>query len=139
MEARWFTFAVLLMWLALPISAWEYRSVWDRLPDRMAVHFGANWQPNGYASRDGALKLGLGIMAFMLLVFTPVTLLVHAVKPPAAWAVLLLSYFVLATCWYANHAIVNFNLNAQRKSSQLSVLSSQFSERIGLCSPKTDN
>ena len=48
------------MWLALPISAWEYWQVWDQLPTRMAVHFDANWQPNGYTSREGALELGLG-------------------------------------------------------------------------------
>lgn len=125
MRSHWFKFAVALMWLALPITAWEYRQVWDRLPDHMAVHFDANWQPNGYSSREGALKLGLGIMAFMLSVFTVAILLAHAQKPAAAWAVLALFYLVLGVCWYANHFIVNFNLQSAQRGFQSSVLSSQ--------------
>ena len=58
------------MWLALPITALNYWRAWDQLPARMAVHFDANWQPNGYTSREGSLMLGLGIMAFLLVVFT---------------------------------------------------------------------
>ena len=36
-----------LMWLALPTTGLNYWLAWDRLPYRMAVHFDANWQPNG--------------------------------------------------------------------------------------------
>lgn len=123
---------VMLMWLALPISAWEYRRVWDQLPLRMAVHFDANWQPNGYTSREGALYLGLGIMACMLVMFTVTALIIHAMKPSAAWPALLISYVVLGFCWYANHSIVNFNLNANPTHSELmgrqEVLSSELSD-----------
>ena len=49
---------VWLMWLALPITALNYWRNWDRLPMRMAVHFDANWQPNGYTSREGAADAG---------------------------------------------------------------------------------
>ena len=111
------------MWLALPISAWEYRSVWEQLPARMAVHFDANWQPNGYTSRQGALELGLGIMAVMLVMFTLSTLIIQGLKPGAAWPALLIAYVVVGFCWYGNHSIVKFNLNAGEGSSQLSVLS----------------
>ena len=69
-----------LMWLALPITAFNYWRNWDRLPLRMAVHFDANWQPNGYTSREGALMLGLGIMAVMLLFFTIGALIAHALR-----------------------------------------------------------
>jgi hypothetical protein len=118
---------VLLMWLALPISAWEYRSVWEKLPARMAVHFDANWQPNGYTSRQGALELGLGIMTVMLMMFTLSTLIIQGLKPTAAWPALLIAYIVVGFCWYGNHSIVKFNLNAQKEqqNSQLSVVSSQ--------------
>lgn len=118
-----FKAGVLLMWLALPLSAWEYRSVWEQLPARMAVHFDANWRPNGYTSREGALELGLGIMAVMLVMFTLAALIMHTLKPPAAWPALLIAYAVVGFCWYGNHSIVKFNLNAQKESSQLSVLS----------------
>ena len=115
------------MWLALPISAWEYRSVWEQLPSRMAVHFDANWRPNGYTSRQGALKLGLTIMAVMLVIFTLSTLIILGLKPSAAWPALLIAYVVVGLCWYGNHSIVKFNLDAQKQSSQLSVLISQSS------------
>jgi len=107
------------MWLALPITALTYRQVWDRLPMRMAVHFDANWQPNGYTSREGALYLGLGIMATMLVLFTVTALIVRTMKPSASWPVLLVAYVTLGFCWFGNHSIVNFNLNP--RSSELSV------------------
>jgi hypothetical protein len=126
MKSTWLKAGVLLMWLALPISAWEYRSVWEKLPARMAVHFDANWQPNGYTSRQGALELGLGIMAVMLVMFTLSTLIIQGLKPTAAWPALLIAYIVVGFCWYGNHSIVKFNLNAhkEQQNSQLSVVSS---------------
>jgi Protein of unknown function (DUF1648) len=131
MPRNFYKAAVLLMWLTLPISAWEYRSAWDELPARMAVHFDANWQPNGYTSREGALYLGLGILVVMLVMFTLATLIIHALRPPVAWPALLIAYVAVGFCWYGNHAIVKFNLNARKESSQLSVLSSQFQQRRG--------
>jgi uncharacterized protein DUF1648 len=127
MARTWYKALVVLMWLSLPISAWNYWHVWNQLPARMAVHFDANWQPNGYTSREGALQLGLGILVVMLVLFTVATLIMHALKPVAAWPALLISYVVLAFCWYGNYSIVRFNLNSQaaQSSSQSSVLHSQ--------------
>ena len=121
---RSYTLATWLMWLVLPITALSYWRVWDRLPMRMAVHFDANWQPNGWTSREGALYLGLGIMAFMLVLFTVAALIVRTLKPSASWPVLVVAYVTLGFCWFGNHSIVNFNLKA--RSSQFSVLSCQF-------------
>jgi hypothetical protein len=132
MDRTWLKAGVLLMWLALPVSAWEYRSVWEQLPARMAVHFDANWRPNGYTSRQGALELGLGIMAVMLVMFTLSTLIMQVLKPSAAWPALLIAYVVVGFCWYGNHSIVKFNLNARKEqqSSQLSVLSFRREHRL---------
>ena len=102
---------VVLLWLVLPFTAWEYYGHWDQLPARMAVHFDANWQPNGYTSREGAVMLGLGIMSFLLVIFTLTTLIIHALRPAVAWPALLITYAVLGFCWYGNHMIVKFNLN----------------------------
>jgi hypothetical protein len=108
-----------LMWLALPITALKYWRVWDRLPLRMAVHFDANWQPNGYTSREGALMLGLGIMAVMLLFFTIGALVANALKPAATWPLLLAFYVGLGFLWYANNSIVEWNLNPPPAHSEL--------------------
>jgi uncharacterized membrane protein len=108
-----------LMWLALPIAALNYWQNWDRLPMRMAVHFDAQWQPNGYTSREGALTLGLGIMAFMLLVFTVGLLIAHALKPAAAWPLLVVFYVTIGFMWFGNHSIIEWNLNPPPAHSEL--------------------
>src|SRR5215467_13306183 len=89
MNREWYKppmFLILLMWLALPLSWMEYQRNWDQLPTRMAVHFDANWNPNGFTSREGALELGLGILAFMLLIFTIAAFTIRALKPQAGLA-----------------------------------------------------
>ena len=58
MNRDWYKPMVALMWLVLPITAANYWSAWDQLPARIAVHFDANWQPNGYTNREGAADAG---------------------------------------------------------------------------------
>ena len=108
-----------LMWVALLSSGLNYWRAWDQLPARMAVHFDADWRPNGYTSREGALELGLGIMTVMLVLFTVAALIAHAMKPSAAWPMLVVFYVVLGFSWYGNYSIVKFNLNAQPAHSEL--------------------
>jgi cytochrome bd-type quinol oxidase subunit 1 len=101
---------VWLMWLALPSTALNYWRAWDRLPMRMAVHFDANWNPNGYTSREGSLMLGLGITAFMLFIFTIAAYIVRAQKPSASWLMLATFYLAVGLLWSANNWIVSTNL-----------------------------
>jgi Protein of unknown function (DUF1648) len=119
MNRSWYTTAIWMMWLALPITALNYWRAWDQLPARMAVHFDANWQPNGYTSREGALMLGLGIMAFLLVVFTVGGFILRAQRSSPAWPLLALFYVVLGITWYGNNRIVEYNLNAQPAHSEL--------------------
>lgn len=102
---------LLLMWLALVTSAVNYWRVWTQLPARMAVHFDANFEPNGYTSREGAAELGLGIMAVLLLLFTIAGLIACDMKPAAAWPMLVVFYVVVGILWYGNYSILRFNLN----------------------------
>ena len=113
MKRDWYKPLLWLTWLALPVAALDYWRAWDRLPLPMAVHFDANWQPNGYTSREGAVMLGLGIMAFMLVVFTVAGLAARALKREASWPVLIVFYVVLGFVWYGNNSIVRWNLDAQ--------------------------
>jgi hypothetical protein len=115
----WYKVLVGLMWLALVSTGLNYWRMWDRLPARMAVHFDANWQPNGYTSRAGALELGLGIMVALLVLFTVGCLAARALKPTASWPMLIVFYVVLGFLWYANDTIIKFNLNAQPAHSEL--------------------
>ena len=114
----WHKPAILLMWLMLPTVAWMYWHAWDRLPARMAVHFNANWQPNGYTTREGAMHLGLAILLVMLVLFTVATLAIDTLKSAAFWPALAISYVVLGFCWYGNYSIVKFNLQSQQVHSQ---------------------
>ena len=102
---------LLLMWVALIATAVNYWRVWDQLPARMAVHFDANFQPNGYTSRAASAELGLGIMAVLLLLFTIAGLIMHAMKPAAAWPMLLTFYVAVIILWYVNDSVLRFNLN----------------------------
>ena len=112
--------ATWLMWLALPMTGLNYWQTWDRLPRRMAVHVDANWQPNGYTSRESALMLGIGIIAVMLIVSTVAALIARALKPDAAsWAVLAIFYVSLGLGWYANHLMIEFNVPAPPAQSEL--------------------
>jgi hypothetical protein len=119
MTRDWFKPLTWLMWLAFPMSGLQYWNAWDQLPARMAVHFDANWRPNGYTSKEGAVMLGLGIMGFMLIVSTIAALVSRALKPNSAWPVLVISYVVLGFVWYGNYSIVEFNLNARPAHSEL--------------------
>ena len=108
---RLFQFAIVLLWLALPIVGLEYQRVWDELPMRMATHFDALGQPNGWMQREVALKFGMGIMAFLLVVLTPVLWYVSRRKVDlSSWALLGFSALVLGFVVAGNQAVLNYNL-----------------------------
>lgn len=119
MSGSAYKWLVVVMWLPLVTTALNYWRAWDRLPARMAVHFDANWQPNGYTSREGSLMLALGMLVFMQIVFTITALIVLAQKPRAAWPMLVFCYLFLGIFWYANNWIIEFNLKAQPAHSEL--------------------
>lgn len=101
-----------LLWLALPLTALRFWMVWDQLPLRMATHFNANWQPNGWMSREVALQFALGLTAFLLFVFTTVLLVVQKQEAAdiAAWALLAFSYAVVGFVFVVNSKVVSYNL-----------------------------
>jgi hypothetical protein len=107
------------MWLTFPAGAWTYCSAWGQLPARMAVHFGAKGEPNGYTSREGAVCLGLGILLVMLVLFTLATLIIDAMKPSAFWPALLISYLVVGFGWYGNYRIVKFSSDTNALHSRV--------------------
>lgn len=45
---------------ALLLRMWN---VWDRLPERVAVHFGMSLQPNGWSSKNGMLIIVIAAVA----------------------------------------------------------------------------
>ncbi len=89
MNKRLFQFAIVLLWLALPLVALEYRQAWDQLPVHMATHFNAANQANGWMSREVSLHFILRMMAIALTVSTIVLVAVSWHKIEAfTWALL---------------------------------------------------
>ena len=104
-----------LMWLALPLTALRFWLVWDQLPLRMATHFGASGQPNGWMTREVSLEFALGITACLLLVFTAVLLVVHKQHVPEkfSWALLGFFYLVLGFMYSVNMSVLGYNLRGE--------------------------
>jgi len=113
MNRRAFQFFTWLTWLALPLIALRYWQVWEQLPLRMATHFNASGQPNGWMSRDTSLWFALGITAFLLIVFTVILLVQYSAKKadPASWVTLAFFYFVLGFTFYGNNLVLDYNLH----------------------------
>ena len=105
--------AVWLMWIAVPFTAFDYWLAWDQLPARMAVHFNSDWRANGWASREAALGFTLGVVVFMLLVFTIASYVVRMQPVPEfmRWVLLTFFYGVLVLVCAVNHWVVRYNLS----------------------------
>lgn len=102
----------LLLWLALPLAALEYWQVWDKLPARMATHFNAANQPNGWMAPGESLRFILVMMAVMLAVFTVLAWIASRKSVNAgSWALLGLFYVAMATLIAVNKAVLSFNVD----------------------------
>jgi uncharacterized membrane protein YhdT len=117
MERKLFQIAAGLTWLALPLTALNYRRAWDRLPQRMAVHFDINWQPNGWTSKEGSLMLALGATTFMVVTFTIAAYAMQrsaSVSSLSRWAMIAVFYGLLVFVYFINNWVVERNLNQQQ-------------------------
>jgi hypothetical protein len=102
-------YVVLIAWLTLPLTALNYWRAWDRLPDRIAVHFDVNWQPNGWTSREGALELALATTGLLLATFTFATFAASR-KPASAvslWAMIIIFYGAIGLVCGVNQWILD--------------------------------
>jgi Protein of unknown function (DUF1648) len=116
MNRKAFQIFIWLMWLALPITAVRFWMAWDRLPLRMATHFGINGQPNGWMPRHTALYFALAMTALVLAVFTAVFYAAYKTHVPDlfSWTLLGFFYLVIGIVYAGNSSLVQFNLDGQR-------------------------
>jgi hypothetical protein len=98
-----------LQWLALPVMALMFASVWQQLPDRVATHFNLANQPNGWMSREETLVVLLGLATAFAITATWVTSRVSE-PDPAAWGLVGVFYVMQATLIFAGHAIIAYNV-----------------------------
>jgi hypothetical protein len=102
-----------LLWLALPLTGLEYWTVWNRLPARVATHFRATGQPNGWMSRETSVIFFLMLLTFLLATFTWVLSRVR--RPDAlAWSLLAMFYVVMGVLISVNSSVLSYNLYGRR-------------------------
>ncbi len=101
-----------LLWLALPLTALRYWLVWDQLPPRMATHFDANWNANGWMTREASFYFAVGVTAFLLLVFTTILLFAQLQKGSSGtlWFGVAFAYVVIGFIFFVNSKVVSYNL-----------------------------
>lgn len=116
------------MWVAVPLTAFDYWQAWDQLPARMAVHFNADWRANGWATREASFGLAMGVVVFLLLGFTAASYVVRMQPVPEfmRWVSLAFFYGVLVFVCAVNHWVVRYNLGERTTSAVQSARSAQF-------------
>ncbi len=112
MNRRIFQFVIILLWLALPLTAYLYRQSWNQLPAHVATHFDATGRANGWMLRSQALGFAVGFMALLLIVFTPLMLYRSRSRVDAfSWAMLAFCYLVIGTMVEVNRGLIAYNLH----------------------------
>lgn len=111
MNRRPFQFAIALLWLTVPLVAFQYWRVWDQLPASMANHFNAAGQPNGWMSREVSAEFACGLMVFLLLVFTIILWAMSRTLEKFAWAFLGFCAIVLGFVAALNQQVITYNLD----------------------------
>ena len=126
MDKKMFQIATGLTWLALPLTALNFWRAWHRLPARMAVHFDANWRPNGWTSREGALELVLATTIVPLVIFSISSYAMSrraSVSNLSKWTMIMVFYVALGFVYLVNNWIVERNLTTRSTPfSQLMVV-----------------
>lgn len=60
--------AILVIWTLAAALFIHLSTLWNELPQRVAIHFGVSMQPNGWTTRSGmALLMGLGVIGHAVL------------------------------------------------------------------------
>jgi hypothetical protein len=109
---RYLTTFTALMWLAVPAMAGLYAMAWPKLPAHLATHFDFANHPNGWMSREASLVFSLMLGIFFVGL---ATLILSRVKnpDPAAWALLVFFYVIIATLLWAEHRVIAFNVHRE--------------------------
>jgi uncharacterized membrane protein len=112
MDSKPYRIITALLWLALPVIGLQYWMVWDQLPARVASHFGAAGQPNGWMTRETSVIFSLALVAFLLATFT--WALTRIRKPDAlAWSLLAMFYVVMGVLVSVTSSVLDYNIHGR--------------------------
>lgn len=114
MTRKWPTL-IALMWLALPVIAFRYWTAWGTLPARMATHFDAAGNANGWMTPQQSLMFTLGFVAFMLTIFSVTLLVIHRKYPIGrlSWAMLVFFHFEIWSIVLTMIGVLQYNLSGK--------------------------
>jgi Protein of unknown function (DUF1648) len=110
---RWFRTLAAILWVAPIAILVRYWQLWDQLPLRMAAHFNAAGQPNGWMTREMSLYWSAGFLVFMVAIFFVVLIAVEQKYPESKLSWVLLA-FLHAEAWtlvYLMDSLIGYNLN----------------------------
>lgn len=112
MDSKLYRAVTAMLWLALPLTAWQYWSVWEQLPSRMATHFGGTGQPNGWMLRETSFIFAMVVTTLVLAALT--WALTRVRKPDVlAWSLLAMLYVVMGALFSINMAVLSYNLHGR--------------------------
>ena len=112
MDSKLYRALTAMLWLALPLTALQYWSVWDQLPGRIATHFGVAGRPNGWMTRETSLIFAMVVTTLVLVALT--WTLTRVRKPDVlAWSLLAMLYVVMGALFSVNVAMLNYNLHGR--------------------------
>lgn len=104
-----FGMVVALQWLGLPTIAVMFATVWQQLPERIAIHFGLANQANGWMTREETLVIFLALATFCALTSTWICSRISD-PDPLAWSLIGLFYVILGTLIYVERSVLAFNI-----------------------------
>jgi uncharacterized protein DUF1648 len=110
MDIKTYRVAVGTLWIVLPLTALRYWMVWDLLPARVATHFNAAGQANGWMTREAALIFPLAMMTFCLLIATVILSRLKKANA-AAWAVWGFFVVILGVIYWGGESVLEYNLH----------------------------
>jgi hypothetical protein len=141
---------IALLWFALPVMALRYWLVWDRLPVRVASHFDAAGNANGWMSREQSLVFTLGFLVFMVTVSSVILYAIHRNYPIStlSWGLVAFFHIEIWTIVVLLDSTLRYNLDGSPISvaplllitpvAILGVIGIGFAEKRGAALPPTD-
>jgi uncharacterized membrane protein len=101
--------AISVVWILASALMFRLLSVWDQLPERVAVHFGASLQPDGWG-RKSTMALLIVLVVVGHAVFTTWLVLTHGQGSEIVATILLATATILfSVFWQA----ITFNISGK--------------------------
>jgi len=107
MSSKTLLYMIILPWISLPVFLATYFALWDRMPDRLAVHFDFSGRPNGWMSRGQFIMFDIIVLLFVL---TSFSLKLWGRRGDFSWGTVASYYLRIALVGAVFIAVLKYNL-----------------------------